>query len=144
MECGLRIDCPESRSRVEILRCSDASYSWFELHCTVDIGHGRFSGSNVDIQFLNVGAFMDAIDRFAHDRSLTAQLDGTYGSFLIFWCPGGSDDVMLSFSVGDAYSLGPVTSEYNLTGSFRLPQGVLGAMIADFRVLLTAPAAACA
>lgn len=139
MECGLRIECHDSRSRIEIQRCGDAAYSWFELHCTVDIGHGRFSGSNVDIQFLNASAFLAELERFSLDRNLTPQLDGTYSSFLIFWRPSGSDDVMLSFSVGDAYSLGPVTSEFNLTGSLRLPQGVLDAMIADFRVLL-APA----
>lgn len=140
MECGLRIDCHDSRSRIEIQRCGDAGYSWFELHCTVDIGHGRFSGSNVDIQFLNAGQFLVELDRFARDRNLTPQLDGTYSSFLIFWSPAGSDEVMLSFSVGDAYSLGPVTSEFSLTGSLRLPQGVLDAMIADFRVLLGAAA----
>lgn len=138
VERGLRIQCLDTRSWIDIQRRGDPSYAWFELRCAIDIGHGHFSASNVDVQFLNGDRFLADLERFAADPGLTPQLDGTYGSFLIFWRPGGSEDVMLSFSVGDAYSLGPVTSEYNLTGSLRLPPGVLGVMVADFRNVLAA------
>lgn len=139
VEQGLRIQCLDTRSWIDIQRRGDLRYAWFELRCAVDIGHGHFSASNVDVQFLNGDGFVADLERFAAEPGLTPQLDGTYGSFLIFWRPGGSDELMLSFSVGDAYSLGPVTSEFNLTGSLRLPPDVLDLMIADFRNVLGGP-----
>ena len=135
----MRIQCLDTRSWIDIQRRGDLRYAWFELRCAVDIGHGHFSASNVDVQFLNGDGFVADLERFAAEPGLTPQLDGTYGSFLIFWRPGGSDELMLSFSVGDAYSLGPVTSEFNLTGSLRLPPDVLDLMIADFRNVLGGP-----
>lgn len=136
MECGLRIQCLDTRSWVDIQRRGDARNVWYELRCSVDIGHGSFSATNVDVQFLNRDAFVMELERFPVDRRLTPQLAGTYGSFLIFWRHGSTDDLMLSFSVGDAHSLGPVTSEFNLTGSLRLPSGMLDAMTTDFRAVL--------
>lgn len=134
--CSLRIQCEENRSWIEIERRSDGGYRWFELRCAVDIGHGRFTATNADLQFLNGDDFVAQLVRFDDDRSLTPQLDGTYGSFLIFWQPAHTDDVMLSFAVGDAYCHAPVTTEFSLTGSFRLPRGILAPMTADFRTML--------
>lgn len=144
MEKCLRIHCHESRSWIDIHRRGDASYTWFEVQCEIDIGHGRFAAHNTDIQFLNREAFLRALDRFSTDRSGAPQLDGTYNSFLIFWSPSGSNEVMLSFAVGDAFTLGPCVTEFNLTGSLRLPAGVLEAVIDDFHILLESPTPALA
>lgn len=109
------------------------------MSCAVNIGHGKFSAKNIDLQFLNGDEFVQALDQFLLDRSLTPQLDGTYGTFLILWRPGARDEIMLSFAIGDAFCGGPVTSEYNLTGSFLLPPGNLEALIDEFRTMLVIP-----
>jgi len=135
-ECRLRIEGANTGSWVEIDRCGDDQYSWIEMSCAIDIGHGKFSARNVDLQFLNGQEFLAALDQFVLDHDLTPQLDGTYGTFLIFWRPGARNEVMLSFAIGDAFCSGPVTSEFNLTGSFLLPQDSLLDLVAEFRVML--------
>jgi hypothetical protein len=132
----LRIECNHGHSWIEIIRRGDDRYAWFEIGCAVDIGHGHFFAKNSDIQFLNGAAFLTELDRFVLDRDRTPQLDGTYGSFLILWRAGSHDEVMLSFAIGDAFCGGPVTSEFNLTGSFALLQERLSGLVADFRTLL--------
>lgn len=133
---GLRIECSNRSSWIEIERRGDRQYSWFEIGCGIDIGHGNFFARNGDIQFLNAESFVHELDRFRLDRSLTPQLDGSFGIFLILWRPGAKDDVMLSFAIGDAYCGGPVATEFNLTGSFALPPDTLDTLAAAFRCTL--------
>lgn len=133
---GLRIECSSRNSWIEIERRGDRQYSWFEIGCGIDIGHGNFFARNGDIQFLNAESFIGQLDRFIEDRSLTPQLDGSFGIFLILWRPGASEEVMLSFAIGDAYCGGPVATEFNLTGSFALPQDGLNALAEQFRATL--------
>jgi len=132
----LRIECDRGKSWIEIVARRDSRDAAYEIGCGIDLGHGNFFARNSDLHFLNMPAFVGELDRFMSDRSLTPQLSGTFGSFLILWQPGTRDQVMLSFAIGDAYGGGPVNTEFSLTGSFLLPEAGLATILSGFHGML--------
>ena len=137
LEKRLRIECDKGSSWIEILHRGDAHRAAFEVGCGVDLGHGNFFARNSDIRFQNAHAFATELDHFIMDRTLTPQLKGTCGTFLILWQPGMRDEVMLSFAIGGVNDNGPLNLEFTLTGSFALPQSGLVSFVNGFRKLLS-------
>ncbi len=134
----MRIECDKGKSWIEIAHRGGEHGAAFEVGCGVDLGHGNFFARNSDIRFRNAHAFALELDQFILDRSLTPQLNGTCGTFLILWQPGIRSEVMLSFAIGDVNTGGPVNLEFTLTGSFALPQSGLVTVVTGFRKLLAA------
>ena len=128
----LRLHSPDCRSWLELSPLSDDQgyYTAVSMEAVVDIGHGRFTAFNGDVQLLGIAAFCDVFDKFILDRTLQPCLEGTYDSFIAF--SGSSTSVVLSFCVGDSYCGSEGVEDYRLRGKFAIDQGLLNDLLAYF------------
>jgi len=135
----MRIISSDAHCSFEVSRETVGDYSSFSVSGSVDIGHGRFSGENRDVHFLNLEQFVACLDSYILDRSLMPTLNGTYDTNVKIWTPGGHrSTVMLTFAIGDAYAGTPVTAKYRLEGEFEIDQEMLNALLENFRELANA------
>ena len=117
----MRIISSDARCAVEIARDTQGDYSSVSISRSVELGHGRFSGENQDVHFLNLAEFVACLDAYILNRSLRPTLAGTYDTAVKVWTPDARRNVvMLSFAIGDAYAGTPVTANYRLVGEFEI------------------------
>jgi hypothetical protein len=134
----MRIISSNARCSVEIEHDAQDNYASFSISGLVDLGHGRFSGENQDVHFLNLATFVAQLDAYILNRSLRPTLEGTYDTKVIVWTPEAHRNVvMLSFSIGDA-DAGAPTTNYRFEGSFAIDQDMLSRLLVDFRELASA------
>jgi hypothetical protein len=86
-------------------------------------------GRNGDLQLVRLDEFIAALDAFILDRSVRAELEGTYGSYIRF--EGDAGGVSVAFSVGDQDAHG----RHAVTGVFPIAQDELLSLLAGFRAL---------
>lgn len=127
----------DRRCAIDVTRNGKHAHASFEVSCTVDIGHGRFSGTNAGVHFLDLEDFVDRLDRFIMDRSLEPKLHGTDGTFLKVSSPGRKNSVAVSFAIGDAFAGMDVPSTFRLEGVFEIEQEMLLSILEGFRALAT-------
>lgn len=130
----MKIDSIDRKSWVEVTFEELDGYSSFIFSANIDIGHGQFSGKNIDVQFLNISSFIAELDSFILNRRKRPILEGTYGSYISFEA-SKINSVMLKFCIGDAYSGYSGNAEYGLNGAFEIDQGQLESLLSNFRVL---------
>jgi len=131
----IRITSKDGGSWLSIQRSDDGEgYSGYLLEASVEIGHGRFSATNIDVQLLDPGAFAKALGRFVTDRDLRPELEGTYESRLRL--VGGGGKVFVEFAVGDAFCADR-THEYLFSGSFDLDPSCLPELARAFESLMS-------
>ena len=132
----MRIISSDARCAVEIARDTQGDYSSVSISRSVELGHGRFSGENQDVHFLNLAEFVACLDAYILNRSLRPTLAGTYDTAVKVWTPDARRNVvMLSFAIGDAYAGTPVTANYRLVGEFEIDQDMLNVLLEGFREL---------
>jgi len=132
----MKIASADGGSWIRIERTGDPrGYSGFEMDVHVDIGHGVFDAKNSDVQFLHLGAFVSALDRFITDRSRTPRLEGTYDTYLVF--SGAGTVVFLEYCLGDAHC-GKKTVSFRQTGAFEVAQEELLPILRGFGELCEA------
>jgi len=125
----------DGKSRLEIESHDDGQgYSAFAVEATVDVGHGRFSAWNGDVQWLNLDRFAAALEQFATDRTSIPELEGTYDSRVGLSARGHT--IFLEFAVGDAFC-GEKTHDYLFAGSFELDRECLPGVLSTVRSLVT-------
>lgn len=129
------ISSADLRCAIDVTRNGKHAHASFEVSCTVDIGHGRFSGTNAGVHFLDLDEFVDCLDRFIMDRSLEPTLHGTDGTFLKVSSPGKRNSVGVSFAIGDAFAGIEVPSTFRLEGVFDIEQQKLLSILEGFRAL---------
>jgi hypothetical protein len=129
----MKIISIDRKSWIEVKQHNDGSYSSFEVEVSIDIGHGFFSGKNIDIQFLNINTFIEELDSFILNRERTPRLEGTYDSFIEFSCPNNKRSLIVNFAVGDAYAGYSKTADYNLKGGFDVDQEYLQEVLGNFK-----------
>ncbi len=124
----------DGTSTIRLERAGDPflAVDTFCLAVEVDIGHGRFSGYNADLYFLNPQPFVCALDEFIWQRSLSPRLEATYDSSITFTAVGRA--VVVQYTLGDTYC-GEPTFEHRLTGGFNVAEAALLGYLADFRSL---------
>jgi hypothetical protein len=134
----MRIISSNARCSVEIERDTQDNYESFSISGWVDLGHGRFSGENQDVHFLNLATFVAQLDAYILNRSLRPTLEGTYDTKVIVWTPEAHRSVvMLSFAIGDAHAGAPTTN-YRFEGAFEIDQDMLSRSLAGLRELASA------
>ena len=129
----MRITSTDANSWFEVEQHGDEDYRSFVVRASVNLGHGRFSGENIDVHFSLLRQFTADLDRFILDRQLRPSLAGTYGSSLTFWKGKTLNDVLFSFVIGDAFCGYSVTSEYKIEGTFQLDQETLHSLVVFFK-----------
>jgi hypothetical protein len=132
----MHIMSSDRKSWIEVLREGDQDYSSFSISCSVEIGSGRFSGTNVDVHFFNLPEFVQTIDQFIMERSLQPVLEGTYGTYIKLWQPGKRNAVMLNFAIGNVFCGWPTTATFKVEGAFPIDQEILNSLVEGFRALL--------
>ncbi len=117
----MKIKSIDNNSWITINYSGDSNYSSYQIEALVDIGHGHFTAKNIDQVFLNTEAFLEVLERFITDRSLTPKLYGTYDTYLKFYSTK-KDIIMIEFSIGDSQCGHTQTIDYSLNGAFEITQ----------------------
>jgi hypothetical protein len=130
----MRINSDDGKSWLEIELGDDDDYPTFTLRTFVEIGHGRFSGENGDVCFLNMAEFSDDLDRFILDRSIVPQLLGSNDSCVKISQGRTLETILCNFTLGDAcwYSTKTVF-DYRLSGTIAIRQEDLNGIVAFCR-----------
>jgi len=124
----MRISSANTDSWIDIKYNGENSFT-VQVH--IDIGHGRFDATNVDVNWLHYRQFVSEFDNFILDRSLTPRLEGTYNTFLAF--SGHAHRIMLEYRLGDGYYGDTPPEEHYQSGTFEMNQESLLQILAEFR-----------
>ncbi len=124
----MKIISIDGNQSIEIIMYHDQYYTSFSMNVSVDIKHGRFTGENIDLQFLNLHTFVRTLEMFIMDKKVIPKLEGTYDSFIEFvQIPNGN--ILLNFTIGDAYCGYSNTVDYSLSGSFEFSPKALNQIL---------------
>ncbi len=131
----MKIVSIDSNQSVEIITYQDQYYTSFSMNVSVDIKHGKFTGENIDLQFLNLQTFVQTLEMFITDKTVIPKLEGIYDSFIEFvQIPNGN--ILLNFTIGDAYCGYSNTVDYSLSGSFEFSPNTLNQILDDCKGFL--------
>jgi hypothetical protein len=126
----------DTKAWIEIIRNGKGEHASYTVECSVDIGHGLFGGTNRLIHFINLDEFIKELDMFITDRTRVPKLNGTDDTQITFFRPEGRNCVMVSFTVGDAFSGYSTTVRYKTEGTFEVNSEFLNSFVEEFRNLL--------
>ena len=130
----MRITSDDGKSWLEIELEDDDDYPPFTLRTVVELWHGRFSGENSDIRFLNMSEFSDELDRFILDRSIVSQLVGSDDSCIKISQGRTLDSILCNFTLGDTCWHSTKTRfDYQLSGTIAIHQEDLNRIFAFCR-----------
>lgn len=127
----LEIISTDHTGRVRITRYEDDDgQPWWEIEVRGFVHGSAYSGSNHDVHFTGLDAFIADFDAFVLDRSKPAELTGTYDSRLRFH--RDASGVWVEFALGDAGTFG---QRFTLSGAFAFAEDDLPALQAGFKAL---------
>ncbi len=126
----------DGTAEIRFERRGSEEYSSYLVEIRIDIEHGLFIARNNDLQFLNLDAFLTALEKFMVDRTTQPVLEGTYGS--LFRLRAHGQGLILEYRLGDAYCVKPML-EYAHTGGLLLGPGMADFLLREFRQLPVAP-----
>ncbi|MEZ5307174.1 MAG: hypothetical protein R2684_08530 [Pyrinomonadaceae bacterium] len=107
-------------------------YSGFRIEAHVDIGHGKFDATNVDVQLLNLTDFTAELEKVINGDANKACLEGTYESFFAFHTEGSQ--TKLNFQLGDTLC-GESGADFHLSGEFEVNRDDLARFHSGFKDL---------
>ena len=130
----MKVNSIDNKNWISIESKDEQPYLSFVFEASVNIEHGSYTGKNIDLHFLNFGAFVKELDAFITNRKLSPTLNGTYDSYIKFESRK-NNSVFVFFNIGNAFAGYSETVGFSLSGEFEINTEYLNQIYDEFKKL---------